>query len=104
MTERGGEQVTQREDEIVSLPGVVKELGELGPGAFVTEVGLARLLNRCPTSIKRAVSRGELPPSARLCGGPVWTVGAIIRHIEKRLKVAAREAEKMARKISELSP
>ena len=87
-----------------TLPGVVKELGELGAGAIITENGLARLLDRHPTSIKRAVSRGELPPSTRLLGGPVWTAGAIIAHIEKRLEAAAKEGERTAKKISELGP
>ncbi|MFH0964724.1 MAG: hypothetical protein V2A58_12030 [Planctomycetota bacterium] len=86
------------------LPGVVKELGELGPGAIITEGGLAKMLHRHPVSIKRAVARGELPPATRLLGGPVWTAGTIIGHIEKRLEAAAKEAQRISRKISELRP
>jgi len=58
-----------------SQPGIVKELGELGPGAVITEAALARMMDRHPASIKRAVNRGELPPPYRLLGGPVWTAG-----------------------------
>lgn len=86
------------------MQGVITELGELGPGAIITESGLAKMMNRHPKSIKRAVSRGELPKPCRLMGQPVWTADAIIRHIEKRLEDAAKDAEKQARRFSQLSP
>jgi len=86
------------------LPGIVSTLGELGPGAVVTEEGLARLFSRHPASIKRAVQRGELPPPCRLFGRNTWTAGALVRHIEARLDEAARQATKMAQKLTRLSP
>ena len=86
------------------LPGVIAELGELQPGAIVTEEGLARLFSRHPTSVKRAVQRGELPPPCRMFGNNTWTVGSLIRHVEGRLDEAAKEAEQMAQKIRRLSP
>ncbi|MBI2503263.1 MAG: hypothetical protein HYW07_08515 [Candidatus Latescibacteria bacterium] len=85
-------------------PGIIAALGELGPGAIITEGGMAHLFKRHPASIKRAVLRGELPPPTRLLGSSAWTVGAVVRHIEKRLETAAREAERMARKLARLSP
>jgi hypothetical protein len=93
-----------QEDAGAGLPGIVRELGELGSGAVITESGLAKLMRRHPVSIKRAVERGELPPPIRLLGGPAWTVGVIVRHLEARLEQAAKEAERIARKISQLSP
>ena len=81
---------------------VVSELGELGPGALITEVGLASMCKRHVDSIKRAIRRGELPPPTRLLGGSVWTAGALIRHIEKRLAEAAKEAEADARRLAQL--
>ena len=84
--------------------GIIKELGELGAGAVVTEAGLARLLGRHKVSIKRAVERGELPPPIRLCGGPVWLVGSIVEHLQKRMDEAAKEREKLERRISSLCP
>jgi hypothetical protein len=86
------------------MQGVITELGELGPGAIITESGLARMMNRHPKSIKRAVSRGELPKPCRLMGQPVWTADSIIRHIEKRLEDAAKDALKQAKRFSQLSP
>ncbi len=94
----------ERLDDGDALGGVVRELGELGDGAVISEAGLARMFGRCSTTIKRAVSRGELPPPVRLLGGPAWTAGAIVRHLEARLVDAAKEADKTARKISQLRP
>ena len=87
-----------------SLPGVIPELGELGEGAVITEAALARMLQRHQVTLKRAVQRGELPPPVRLLGGPVWTVGAIVRHLEARLTAAAKDAERTERKIQQLRP
>lgn len=84
--------------------GIVRELGELGPGAVIFEDGLASLLNRHPASIKRAVERGELPRPARLLGKPAWTAGAIIKHLETRQENAAKEQANLDRKIKKLQP
>jgi hypothetical protein len=51
--------------------GIIRELGELPPGTIITEKALGRVLNRHLVSIKRAIERGELPPSIRLFGEPV---------------------------------
>lgn len=90
--------------ELDDLPGVWRELGDLPPGAIITEQGLARVFRRSQATIKRAVRRGELPPSTRLLGVPAWTVGAILRHIEVRLEAEQRDAKRTKRRITELSP
>jgi hypothetical protein len=76
----------------------------LPPGAIVTEDALARMFGRCVTSVKRAVKRGELPPATRLFGQNTWTAAAILAHVNKRLDMALRDSERMARKFSELRP
>ena len=86
------------------LPGIIALLGELKPGAVLFEEGLARLFDRHPASIKRAVQRGELPPPCRLFGGNAWTAGALVRHIEKRLEQAAKESERQSQRVAKLSP
>ena len=80
-------------DETVQLPGVIAALGELQPGAVVTEEGVAQLSGRCAASVKRAVARGELPPPTRMFGSSAWTVGVLVGHIENRLHQAAAEAQ-----------
>ena len=90
--------------ELDDLPGVWRELGDLPPGAIITERGLARVFRRSQATIKRAVQRGELPPSTRLLGVPAWTVGAILRHVEARLEAEQKDANRTKRRIAELSP
>jgi len=51
------------------LPGVIRALGELGPTTIIMEEALAKMFDRHPTSIKRAVHLGELPSPYRLFGG-----------------------------------
>jgi len=92
------------EAEETGKTGVIAELGALGPGAVITEEGIARLFDRHPASVKRAVERGELPPPCRLFGKNAWTVGVLIRHIEDRLTRAANDAEQLSKKIARLSP
>lgn len=87
-----------------SVPGIIAALGELPPGAIITEEGLAHLFHRHVVSVKRAVERGELPPPCRLFGARVWTAGALIRYIERQLDKAAQEAEREAQRMRNLSP
>ena len=87
-----------------SIPGIIAIIGELPPGAIVYEQGLAELFSRHPTSIKRAVQRGELPPPVRMFGTNAWTAGALVQHIEKRLGEAASRQEKFNTKIRQLNP
>ena len=84
--------------------GIVKDLGELQPGAILEEAALARIFGRHAVSIKRAVERGELPPSVRMFGKPCWTAGAILAHLEDRLEAAKREAEREAARLAKHSP
>ena len=83
--------------------GIISELGELPAGAVITEQGLGRIFDRHKVSVKRAVERGELPPSIRLFGEPVWTAGVLLEHLSKRLDDARKEAEQFQRKVSEFS-
>lgn len=83
--------------------GIIEELGTLPPDAIVSETALAKIFDRHKVSIKRAVERGELPPSVRLFGEPVWTVKALREHLAGRLEAAKKENEQLQRKFSELS-
>ena len=86
------------DDKLLSS-GITKELGELPPGAVISEQGLAKIFDRHKVSVKRAVERGELPPSIKLFGEPVWTAGALLEHLSKRLDDARQAAEQFQRKI-----
>jgi len=81
---------------------IIRELGDLPAEAIISEQALAKLFDRHRVSIKRAVERGELPPSIRLFGEPVWTVRALQEHLAKRLDAAMKESEKSLKKKIEL--
>jgi hypothetical protein len=83
--------------------GVIRELGELSPDTVLSEQALAKIFDRHRVSIKRAVERGELPPSVRLFGEPVWTVKALRDHLGKRLDQAKKESEQLQKKINQFS-
>ena len=91
-------------EHVADLPGVVRELGELGSGTLITEEGIGHLFNRCERSVQRAIERGELPPPTRLFGKKTWTVGAILEHITDRLQAEASERDRMDEKIRTLNP
>ena len=81
---------------------IVRALGDLPADSVVTEDGLAKMFDRHGVSVRRAVERGELPPSVRLFGKPVWTIGILRNHMSRRLEQAQKEADRLNQKISQL--
>lgn len=90
--------------ETVDHAGVITELGLLPAGAILDEISVAEIFGRHPASVKRAVDRGELPPSIRLFGKPCWTVRIILEHLDRRLKVARESGERETGRIARMSP
>lgn len=86
------------------MDGVCTALSDLGENALITQKALAEALGRSESSVRRAIGRGELPPPVRVAGAFRWTVGVVVRHVEKRLADAARRADRMRRRIAEDSP
>jgi len=82
--------------------GLITELGELAPGSVIDQGELARIFHRHPTSIQRAIERGELPPPVRLLGKPRWTVGFLLTHLEKRLDTESVKDKKEVARIARL--
>lgn len=85
-------------------PYIVRALGDLPEEALITERALADMFSRCPTSVKRAIERGELPPPVRLFGKSIWTVRALTDHLEARLACAKRKAEEESIRMDALLP
>ncbi len=83
--------------------GIIAALAELPADAIVDEAGLARVFHRHPVSIKRAIRRGELPAGVRLFGKQTWTAKAVLDHLNRRLEEAKKDAERLQRRISQLS-
>jgi len=88
---------------VTNETGIIRDLGDLSPDTLLSEKTLAAMFGRHRVSIKRAVERGELPPSVRLFGEPTWTVRALREHISRRLEAARKEAEHLQRRISQIS-
>ena len=94
----GGEEENLDLTDDRETPGVIAVLGELGAGAVITEKGLARLFHRSPSTVKRAVSRGELPKPVTLFGQQSWTAGVLVEHLEKRQRLAEDAAAEARQK------
>ncbi len=84
--------------------GIIKTLAEMPPDALIDETSLAGIFHRHPVSIKRAIVRGELPRGVRLFGKPTWTARAVLEHLNRRLEEAKKDAERLQRRISQLTP
>lgn len=82
--------------------GVIQALGLLPADAIISEEGLAKMLGKCRTSIKRAVRRGELPPPTKWFGQQVWTVQVLRDHTNMRLEAARKDAERLRQRLSRL--
>jgi predicted DNA-binding transcriptional regulator AlpA len=74
---------------------VITELAELPKDTLLDETALARVLRINKRTVRRMVSRFELPPPVRFGGRSTWQAGRILAHFSK----AAERAEKRARKI-----
>lgn len=83
---------------------IVEELGELSPGTVIDKKALAKIFNRCTTSVDRAIERGELPAPVKILGKPRWTVKSILDYIGDRLRTAQEEAEKEKLRLARISP
>jgi hypothetical protein len=68
----------------------------LPPGTIVYVEDLEKvfgLSDQLGRSIRNMIKRGELPAPARIDNKPCWTVGAILKHIDKLLAAAQCDQE-----------
>ncbi len=84
--------------------GIIAILAQMPGDAIIDETELARIFNRHPISIKRAIKRHELPPGVKMFGKPTWTAPAVLDHLNRRLEEAKKDAERLQRRISQLAP
>ena len=76
-------------------------IGSLQDGALITEAGLAKVFGRHPVSIKRAIERGELPPPIYLLKRPMFSIGVIRKHLDRRFEDALAEHERIQNLVQE---
>jgi len=78
---------------------VIVALAKLPERAVVDEAALARALGVSKRTLRRMVARFEMPPPVRLAGRSTWIVGRVLAWFEARAERAARDAERMARRL-----
>jgi len=83
---------------------LIDELARLPERTLLDEKRLAAALGVVPRTLRRMVGRFELPPPVPLAGRSVWFAGRVLAYIEATADRVEREAERRARKISQLSP
>ena len=83
-----------------AAPGrVITGLAEMPENALLDETALARVFNVTPRTIRRMVSRFELPPPIRMAGHSTWISGGVMAHLNERAAQAARKAMQTALRI-----
>lgn len=81
-------------------PGVViLALAELPERAILDEQALADALGITKRTVRRMVSRHELPPSVPFAGRAMWQVRRVLAWFESRAERAARDAERTVRRL-----
>ncbi len=93
---------SQAEDNAAAACGtgyLVETLAELPAKAILDENQLATIFGVRPRTVRRMVSRFELPPPIKLAGRSVWLVGKVLTHIETAADKAAEEAVRRARRL-----
>lgn len=78
---------------------VIVGLAELPERAILDERALAAALGVSKRTVRRMVGRFELPPPISFSGRSVWQVGKVLGWFEARAERAARETERLARKL-----
>jgi predicted ATPase len=81
----------------------LETLNTMATETMISEAELARIINRNPKSIKRAIDRQELPPPGRWFGRNVWTVGSIRRHIEAAIDQGRQDVGSATQKVAKLA-
>jgi predicted DNA-binding transcriptional regulator AlpA len=105
----GGEEMNERPETVTDQNGASNDaedstcvplvcLDEIGANTIIDEAHLAQFFGRCRKSIKRSVSRGELPTPVRMFGQDTWLAGSIAAHMKARMESAARDRARLARK------
>src|SRR5262245_25318803 len=88
------------------IPGLhlMAALAALPPHTLISEHQLAQMFGRHVSSIRRAMQRGELPPTVPLLNDHVWTAEVLWAHMSARLEAAGKAAAQMVRRLQDFRP
>ena len=89
-----------------AIPGlhIMAALAALPPHTLIFEHQLAQMFGRHVSSIRRAIQRGELPPSVPLLNDHVWTTGVLWQYTIARLDAAQQTAAQTVRRLQDFRP
>lgn len=91
------------QDELPKLPGrTITALAQMLEKTMLDESALADALKLSKRTVRRMVSRHELPPPFRFAGKSTWLVGKVLAHIEARAERKAQDAERAAKRLETL--
>ena len=78
---------------------VLTGLAALPPDALLDETAVASALKVSKRTIRRMVSRYELPPPVRFAGRATWQAARILTWFERRADRAEREARRRSERL-----
>lgn len=79
------------------------KLAELPAGSLLDERSLAEVLDVSPRTLRRMVSRFELPPGVKLGARKVWTAGEVLAYLERRAQDLATASRRTAARLAGLT-
>lgn len=78
---------------------LIVELALLPPGALLDECAMAEVFSVTKRTIRRMVTKREVPPPICLAGRATWVAGSVVQHITDRVDDAAKRASREARRL-----
>lgn len=77
----------------------ITDFASLPEGTIIDQAKLAEILGVTTRTVRRMVSRHEIPPAVSYSGHKVWLVGKLQQHLADRLRAAEISAEKSRKRI-----
>ena len=90
-------ELTGKPEEITK--GVYNTVADLSNAALINEAGMAEAYNVTGRTIRRMVTRGELPPLVRFGGKACWIAGRVKAWIDE---MAARQESDAKRHLDKI--
>lgn len=84
--------------------GIIRGFAEMPKDAIISEIGLAKLIGVTTRTVRRMVTRHELPPGIPFAGRKTWLAGRVLDWIIKRAEEAERKGERDLARIRRLEP
>ncbi len=85
-------------------PGVITALAVLPKKTILNEAAMAKIFDVTDRTIRRMVTRHEIPPPIRVAGRSSWFAGYVLDHLDAQAVKKQKEAERVMSKIRRISP